>query len=186
MQNLTRETSTAAANAELIANCQYKASGETTLRCAKCERPLMVKDAVRTPTGYVCPYFVKGRVATFYNAGPQHYLIAALVALVGGAVTGFILQIMSGIPFIAIILTLAAAPAIGTKLGDVIGRAIKPARGQYIWLVAAIAIVIGGAYFAILPGLLGLFRFSLAAIFDLIPAVGLAVMVGAVIRRLRL
>src|SRR6266545_2828027 len=58
-------------------DCPYQASGPTTLRCAKCNRPLMAKDARRTPTGYVCPYYIKARVATFYNASPEHYVIVA-------------------------------------------------------------------------------------------------------------
>src|SRR5512140_2821638 len=75
-------------------DCPYVASGPTTLRCSKCNRPLMAKDAVRTPTGYVCPYYVKARVATFYNARPEHYVIVAIVALVLGGIAGFILNFM--------------------------------------------------------------------------------------------
>jgi len=53
----------------------YVAPQPSSLRCAKCGRPLDVKDARYTPTGYVCPYYVKARVATFYNAGFVHYLV---------------------------------------------------------------------------------------------------------------
>ena len=187
MQPLKNEPSAAAlANAALIAACPYKANGETTLRCAKCERPLLVKDAVRTPTGYVCPYFVKARVSSFYNAGIQHYLIAGAIALVGGVVAGVGLRLISSIPIVSIIITLAAGPAAGTALGDLIGRAIKPVRGQYIWLLASVMVVLGAAYFAILPALSGLLGGSLNALWGLIPVVGVVVLVGALIRRLRL
>src|SRR5215831_11746301 len=87
-------------------NCPYVASGETTLRCSKCNRPLMAKDAKRTPTGYVCPYYVKARVATFYNARVEHYVIVAAIALILGVVAGFILRFLGSIGFFAIILVL--------------------------------------------------------------------------------
>src|SRR6266542_2828821 len=119
-------------------NCPYVASGPTTLRCSKCNRPLMAKDAVRTPTGYVCPFYVKARVATFYNARVEHYVIVAVVALVLGAVAGFVLSFLGRIGFFAIIITLFAGPIIGGVAAEVIRRALPRVRGQYFWLTAAI------------------------------------------------
>jgi uncharacterized membrane protein YeaQ/YmgE (transglycosylase-associated protein family) len=167
-------------------DCPYQASGPTTLRCSKCNRPLMAKDAVRTPTGYVCPFYVKARVATFYNAGMEHYVIVAVLALVLGVVAGYALNFMGRIGFFAIILTLFVGPLIGGIVAEVIRRVLGKRRGQYFWLVAAIAMVIGASVFTVLPALFGLLSMSINAIYSLIPLVGLGLAVSALIARMRI
>ena len=178
------------APAELPFDCpgNYVASVPSTLRCSKCNRVLAVKDAVRTPTGHVCPYYVKSRVATFYNAQPQHYIVAALIAFVLGIVIGFALQFVGRIGFFAIILTIFVGPAAGGLVAEVIRRAMKAmgnARGQYIWLTAAIAMVIGAAFFTIVPALFALLAGSPGFIYALIPLAGLVMAVGTLVARMR-
>jgi hypothetical protein len=168
-------------------NCPYVASGETTLRCSKCNRPLMAKDAVRTPTGYVCPYYVKARVATFYNARVEHYVIVAIASFVLGLVAGFILNFLSHIGFFAIILVLFGGPIIGGVVAEIIRRVMGRTRGQYFWLTAATGMVIGAAYFTILPALFGfLLTPSINALFTLIPILGLGLAVSTLIARMRI
>ncbi|MCS7056717.1 MAG: hypothetical protein NZM18_11165 [Thermoflexales bacterium] len=164
----------------------YRAATPSTLRCAKCDRPLAVKDAQRTPTGYVCPYYVKARVATFYTAGPRHYLLAALIAFGLGVGIGLVLQLVGRIGFFALLLTIFVGPAAGSLIAEAIRRANGKERGQYIWLVAAIATVIGAAYFTVLPALVALLVGSPGFIFALIPIVGLVLTVGTLIARLKL
>jgi hypothetical protein len=167
----------------------YVAAVPSTLRCSKCNRVLAVKDAKRTPTGYVCPYYVKARVATFYNAGPQHYVVAGLIALVLGVVLGFVLRLVGGIGFFAIILTIFIGPAAGGLIAEAIRRALKGmgnVRGQYTWLVAAIATAIGAAVFTVLPPLVFLLAGSPNFLFALIPAAGLVLAIGALVARLRI
>lgn len=167
-------------------DCPYKADGETTLRCAKCERPLMVKDAQRTPVGYVCPYYVKARVATFYTAGMEHYVIATLIALVGGVISGFALRLASSIGFFSFILMTFIGPAIGGVIAEAIRRVVKKNRGQYMWLTCGIAVVIGAAYFLIAPLLFGLSRGAAGSLlFELIPLYGLFLVVSTLAARLR-
>ncbi len=166
-------------------DCPYVAGGPTTLRCSKCNRPLMARDAVRTPTGYVCPFYVKARVATFYNARVEHYVIVAVVAFVLGVVSGFALNILGNIGFFAIILILFGGPIIGGVVAEVIRRVLGRTRGQYFWLTAAIAMVVG-ALFTILPALLRfLFVPSIGSLFALIPVVGLGLAVSTLIARMR-
>ncbi|BCX02419.1 MAG: hypothetical protein KatS3mg053_0357 [Candidatus Roseilinea sp.] len=163
----------------------YQAATPSTLRCSKCNRPLAVKDAQRTPTGYVCPYYVKARVATFYTAGPKQYILAALVAFVLGIGIGFVLQFVGRIGFFALILTIFVGPAAGGLVAEAIRRVNGKDRGQYVWLVAAIAMVIGAAYFTVLPALFALLAGSPGFIFALIPIVGLAIAVTTLVARLR-
>jgi hypothetical protein len=167
-------------------DCPYQATGPTTLRCSKCNRPLMPKDARRTPTGYVCPYYVKARVATFYNASPVHYVIVAGVALVLGVVAGLALRLVGGIGFFSIILTLFAGPLIGGIIAEGIRRVLGKTRGQYFWLAAAIGTVVGAAWFVVLPVLAQFLAGSPGALFALIPVVGLGLAVSTLVARMRI
>ena len=166
--------------------CQYVATGPTMLRCSKCNRPLMTKDARRTPTGYVCPYYVKARVATFYNAKPEHYSLVGFVAVLLGAAAGFVLRLAGGIGFFAIIITLFAGPAIGGLVAEAIRRVMGKTRGQYFWLAAAIAFVVGAIPFTVLPVLAAFLVFSPNALFALIPVVGVGLAVSTMIARMRI
>ncbi len=184
---MTYATTAPTAEAPAAFDCpgNYQAAAPSTLRCAKCNRPLAVKDAQRTPTGYVCPYYVKARIATFYTAGPKQYVLAALIAFVLGIGIGFVLQFVGRIGFFALILTIFMGPAAGSLVAEAIRRANGKDRGQHIWLVAAIAMVIGAAYFAVLPALFALLAGSPGFIFALIPVVGLAIAVTTLVARLR-
>ena len=163
----------------------YLAGSPTTLRCAKCTRPLLVKDARQTPVGYVCPNYVKGRVSASYNAAPQHYVVAGVIALVMGVVAGFALSLVSGVGFFGFLIMTFVAPTAGGIIAEAIRISLKKmgkVRGQYIWLVAAICVGVGTA-----PFLLGLF---LRRGFDLfgigILLYGLAVTIATLIARLRI
>jgi hypothetical protein len=166
----------------------YTASGPTRLKCAKCELPLMVKDAKRTPTGYVCPNYVKGRVAMAYNANTTHYIVAVLIALVLGGVAGFALNLIGGVGFFSIILMTFAGPFAGGVIAEAIRRTLKAmgnARGQYVWLASAIAVGVGASPFILLPALSLLARGGFA-LSPLIAIYGLVVTIGALVARLRI
>jgi hypothetical protein len=161
----------------------------TLLKCSKCERKLAAKDAQRTPTGYVCPYFVKARVATFYSANAGHYVVAGLLSLIGGVILGILLNLISSIGFFSIMIMLVAAPAAGGAIAELARIALRKmgnARGQYIWLVGAICIALGAAYFNVLPALGQFLRGSPSALFALIPLVGLGLAISTFIARSRL
>jgi hypothetical protein len=161
----------------------------TLLKCSKCERKLAAKDAQRTPTGYVCPYFVKARVATFYSANAGHYAVAGIISLVCGALLGVLLNLVSRIGLFSIMIMLIAAPAAGGAIAELVRLALRKmgnARGQYIWLVGAVCIALGAAYFNILPALAQFSRGSPSAIFALIPLVGLGLAISTFVARSRL
>lgn len=149
----------------------------------------MVKDARQTPVGYVCPNYVKGRVSMAYNAGPQHYVVAALIALVLGAVAGFALRLVSNVGFIGFILMTFTAPIAGGIIAEAIRRTLKAmgnARGQYIWLTAAICAGITGGIFLVLPALFALLGGSAFGLIGaLIGVYGLSVTIATLVARLR-
>ena len=163
----------------------YVSPTPTTLRCAKCTRPLAVKDAVHTPTGYVCPYYVKARVATFYNATPLQHALVFLLALPLGVVSGLGLQLVSGIGFYAIILMITAAPAAGAGIAEIIRRVFKRVRGQHFWAAAAAGIGLGAAVLIGGPILFSLLRSGLPSFDALIELLGLGLLISALIARMR-
>ena len=163
----------------------YISPTPSTLRCAKCERPLAVKDAVRTPTGYVCPYYVKARVATFYNATPlQHALVFGLTLLLGVAV-GIGLRLISGISFFSIIILMTAAPAAGAGIAEIVRRAFKGVRGQYFWAAATAGIIVGAGALVVLPLVFIMLMGGFPGLSALIQLLGLGLVVSTLIARLR-
>jgi len=163
----------------------YVAPTPTTLPCAKCSRPLAVKDAVRTPTGYVCPYYVKARVATFYNATPlQHALVFGLTLLLGVAV-GFGLTLISGISFFSIIILMTAGPAAGAGIAEIVRRAFKGVRGQYFWAAATAGIIVGAGALVVLPLVFIMLMGGFPGLSALIQLLGLGLVVSTLIARLR-
>ena len=163
----------------------YISPTPSTLRCAKCERQLAVKDAVRTPTGYVCPYYVKARVATFYNATQlQHALVFGLTLLLGVAV-GIGLRLISGISFFSIIILMTAAPAAGAGIAEIVRRAFKGVRGQYFWAAATAGIIVGAGALVVLPLVFIMLMGGFPGLSALIQLLGLGLVVSTLIARLR-
>jgi hypothetical protein len=159
----------------------YVAGAPTTLRCAKCTRPLLVKDAKRTPTGYVCPYFVKARVATFYNATPLNYLALGVLCLPVGLLAGVVLNLVGGFVYLGLLL----GPAAGAGIAELIQRIFKGKRGQYFWLVAALCVGLGAGTLSAGPALFGLLSGSIGGLFRLLPLISIGLMLSALIYRLR-
>jgi hypothetical protein len=164
----------------------YVASQPTTLRCSRCRRPLMVKDAKRTPVGYVCPYYVKARVATFYNANWLHHLGVGGIGLIGGVLGSIALNLVGRIGFYGIVLTIMAAPAIGAGFAEVVRKIFGKTRGQYFWLAAAIGIGLGAIPVLGIPLIVGVLSGSFSTIWSLIPIAGLVMLIGTVIARMRI
>lgn len=170
--------------------CPYVASGPTTLRCAKCARPLMLKDAKRTPVGYVCPDYIRGRRARFFNATPVDDVIAGVISFFGGLVGGFALSFVGG-SIIGFFAAIFGGPILGGAVAEILRRALNKRRGQYTWLIAAVALVVGGLLLPLLPFLLSLLAgaprlAALNLIGLLVPGLGLALAAGTLVARLRI
>ncbi len=150
----------------------------------------MVKDAKRTPTGYVCPYYVKSRVATFYNASLIDYLPVIVIALIGGVIAGVVMRAMGGF----ILFAPVVGGAVGAGVAEVIRRVMKGKRGQNFWLVAAVCLVLGAGLviFGPLLAVLALAggggaQFGAGSLIgSVLPLIGLAIAVGALITRMRI
>ena len=124
--------------------CVNHPSIETTLRCNKCEKPICAKCAVLTPTGYRCKECIKEQQKIFETAVwydyPVIFIVVAILSYLGSLLGGWI-SIRFG--FYIIILALFLAPAVGGLIAEVARRATGKRRSKKLFLLAAIAAIIG-------------------------------------------
>jgi hypothetical protein len=109
---------------------------ETLLRCNRCERPICIDCAVKTPTGYRCKECVRGQQKIFETAQTQDYLLAVVIsaafAFAGSVVASFL-----GF------FTILVAPGVGMLGAEVIRRAVHKRRSKLLFQLAAGAAILG-------------------------------------------
>lgn len=127
-----------------ITYCANHPTRETNLRCNNCGKYICAKCAVRTPTGYRCPECVRGQQKTFETARNLDYVLAFSVAVVLSAIGALI---ASRIGFF----TLLLAPAAGGVIAEAVRAATGRRRSPRLFLLTAIAVVVGGAPFFVEP-----------------------------------
>jgi len=116
--------------------CANHPNIETTLRCNRCEKPICAKCAILTPTGYRCRECVRGQQKIFETAVWVDYpLIFIVVAIL--AYLGSLLALRLG--FFIILL----APIAGGLIAEVARIVTRRRRSKRLYLVAAIAALIG-------------------------------------------
>jgi hypothetical protein len=59
--------------------CAFHPKRETSLRCNRCGRPICIKCATHTPTGYRCPECIKSQQKAFVTTRWFDQIIAALI-----------------------------------------------------------------------------------------------------------
>lgn len=120
-----------------VTYCKNHPSVESTLRCNRCDKPICVKCAVLTETGYRCKECVRMQQKTFDTATSIDYLlaigIAVILALIGSV-------IVSRIGFFTIFL----APVAGIIIAEAIRRAIQRRRSKQLFQATAVATAVGG------------------------------------------
>lgn len=123
--------------------CANHPQTPTTLRCNRCEKPICVKCAVLTPTGYRCKECVRGQQKLFETAVWYDYVLAALVA--GGlAYLGSRL-----VPFIGFF-TIFLAPIAGVVIGEATRAVVRRRRSKRLFQLAALAAAVGSSPMVIL------------------------------------
>ncbi len=112
--------------------CYRHPKTETRLRCSQCERPICSKCAILTPVGYRCPDDGRAKNDPFTTFQPSQLAVALLVALLGGAILGFI---SNQIGFFSIIISFFG----GTLIVEAENRVVGLKRGPVM-----VGIVLGG------------------------------------------
>ena len=112
-------------------HCANHPNVETLLRCNKCGKPICQRCGIRTPVGIRCRECAQLRRPPMYKVGPQHYLLAALVALPVSFVAGLIMQQLGWI------LAFFLGAAVGGLIAEVVYRVTHKRGAGLAWLVSA-------------------------------------------------
>lgn len=116
--------------------CYNHTQRVTLLRCNRCERPICVECALKTPTGYRCKECVRHQQKIFETAQTQDYLFVILIS-VAIAFAGSLIASMLGF------FTILIAPGIGAIGAGVVRRVIHKRRSKLLFQLAAGAALVG-------------------------------------------
>jgi hypothetical protein len=119
-----------------ITYCANHPTVEASLHCNRCEKPICVKCAVLTPTGYRCKECVRGQQKAFETAEwydyPIAFIISALLAYIGSLI----------VPRLGFF-TLFIAPVAGVVIAELIRAAIRKRRSKRLFQLVVVGIILG-------------------------------------------
>jgi hypothetical protein len=155
--------------------CANHPHTETVLRCNRCSKPICTRCAVSTPVGYRCRECVGQQQAAYYSGGAVDYLIGGAIAVLLGGIASFLMTMMGGAWFLALIL----GPTLGIGIAELVRLAVRRRRSRHLWAVVAGGVIAGAAP-ALLWALLAMNLWTIASL-----GIFLFLSVGAAIARLR-
>lgn len=116
--------------------CANHPNTETMLRCNRCEKPICIKCAVQTPTGYRCKECVRGQQKAFETAElqdlPLAFVTAVVISFLGSLIAG-------AMGFFVIFI----APIAGTFIAEAARFVTRRRRSQRLFQIVAAGAVIG-------------------------------------------
>ncbi|GAB4455475.1 MAG: hypothetical protein OHK0029_11650 [Armatimonadaceae bacterium] len=129
--------------------CARHPKVETALQCARCATPICPDCAVSGAVGMLCPNCASNRSTHVYQIETRQLILAAMVGIVAGVVTGYIIHFLSGVFFY---LSIVIGPAIGGWVGDLVWRVAGRKRGLVLELIAGGSIIFGSAAVLLFTG----------------------------------
>ncbi len=126
--------------------CYNHPNRETVLRCNRCEQPICVQCAVKTPTGYRCKQCVKIQQKVFVTVKWQDYPIAIITA---GLLSAIGCAVMMALGQLCLIIPFLIGPTIGIGIAESVRFLVRRRRSEWLFRATAIA---GGL--AVLPYIL--------------------------------
>lgn len=133
-----------------VLTCANHPTVETALRCNRCDKPICIRCAVRTPVGYRCKACVGQQQAVFFTGKPVDYALAGVVSLVLGLIAGLLIAALGSWWF-----SLILGPVLGGAIAEAVRFVVRKRRSRYLWLATAAGLVVG-ALPVVLIGLFGL------------------------------
>ena len=130
--------------------CANHPGRETGLRCNRCNKPICVSCAVRTPVGYRCTECVRGQQETFETASNLQVGAAAVISAVAAV---FAIGILSFLGFFGLIL----APVAGGGIAELARISMRGGRSRNLPVAAAVGAGVG----VLLYGLIRIAPFGL-------------------------
>lgn len=116
--------------------CANHPQTETSLRCNRCEKPICVKCAVATPTGYRCRECVRGQQKIFDNTEWYDFPLSMFIAVVIAGVGSFLVSFIGWFSFLI-------APVIGVVIAEAVRLAVRKRRSRRLHILTAIAAAVG-------------------------------------------
>ena len=151
--------------------CTFHPKRETLLRCNRCDRPICIKCAIHTPTGYRCPDCIRSQQKIFVTTKWFDHIIAAVLT----AVITFVASLLSFLGFYALFIALGA----GFAAVWLVKKAIQNRRSPMLkYVMSGTALIV-----SLIPTLLSIVQQfqALGYVFDyysLIWKLGFAVIVS--------
>jgi hypothetical protein len=135
--------------------CAFHPKRETRLRCNRCDRPICIKCATHTPTGYRCQECIRSQQKVFITTKWFDYLIAFAIAGVI-SLLGSLLSLFLG--FYTIFVAMGAGFLIVWAVKKAINNRRSPLLKIVMSATALVAslppviswLVIGGGFFSLI------------------------------------
>lgn len=124
-------------DAHEVMYCVNHPKTETLIRCSKCLVPICPKCAIRTPVGLRCARCASVGRSPLYALGPEHYVLATLVALALSLVSGVFMTQMG------LLLALFLSAPVGGLIAEVVMRSVRGKRGRPVQIITAACIAAG-------------------------------------------
>jgi hypothetical protein len=124
-------------NALPVQVCANHPQVETSLRCNRCEKPICIKCAVLTPTGYRCRECVRGQQKTYDTAQWSDYPLGIGIVLVLSFLGSLLAPIMG-------FLTIFVAPLVGGVIAEAVRFVTRRRRSITLFRALSAACVLGG------------------------------------------
>jgi hypothetical protein len=136
--------------------CYNHPKVSTTLHCNRCGRPICAQCAVHVDTGYRCKECVRGQLKTFDTTKWLDYPLAFVIALVLGYIGSQLITLIgTRLGLFAIIITIFAAPIVGSVIAEAVRRVTQKRRSKRLFQIATLGAALG-ALPLILTAVLGL------------------------------
>lgn len=128
--------------------CTNHPQTEASLRCNRCEKPICVRCAVLTPTGYRCRECVRGQQKVFETARWYDHISAIALA---GILSYLGSRLVPAMGFF----TIFVAPIAGVIIAELIRLVVQRRRSKRLFQAVAVAAALG-SILMFLPFLLAL------------------------------
>jgi hypothetical protein len=125
--------------------CSNHPNVPTNLRCNRCGKPICVRCAVSTPTGYRCKDCIRGQQKTFETALWYDYLSAGVLSFILSFIGS---RLIPALGFFTIFLS----PIAGVAIAEAVRFAVRRRRSKNLFLLTAALTALG----ALLPALIEL------------------------------
>jgi hypothetical protein len=123
--------------------CANHPNTATTLRCNRCEKPICVKCAVQTPTGYRCKECVRSQQKLFDTAEWYDYLLGFVAAGLLSGIASVIISLIGSIGFFGWFLVVIAAPTAGVIIAEAARFAVRRHRSRSLFITIIAAVILG-------------------------------------------